>query len=33
MDPLLPALMAIVALAIGLALGWLVGRGRAGALA
>ena len=33
MDPLLPMLLAIAALAIGLALGWLVGRGRAGALA
>ena len=33
MDPLVPMLLAIVALAIGLALGWLVGRGRSGALA
>ena len=33
MDPLLPMLLAIVALAIGIVLGWLVGRGRAGALA
>src|SRR5688572_10927341 len=33
MDPLLPLLLAIVALAIGVVLGWLVGRGRAGALA
>ena len=33
MDPLLPLLLAIAALAIGLALGWLVGRGRAGAIA
>ena len=32
MDPL-PLLLAITALAIGLALGWLVGRGRAGAIA
>jgi DNA recombination protein RmuC len=33
MDPLVPVLLAIAALAIGLVLGWLVGRGRAGALA
>ena len=33
MDPLLPVLLAIAALAIGVVLGWLVGRGRAGALA
>jgi DNA recombination protein RmuC len=33
MDPQLPMLLAIVALVIGVALGWLVGRGRAGALA
>lgn len=33
MDPLLAVLVAIIALALGLALGWLVGRGRAGALA
>jgi DNA recombination protein RmuC len=33
MNPLLPALLAIAALAIGVVLGWLVGRGRAGALA
>src|SRR5215218_7516570 len=33
MNPLLPALLAIAALALGVALGWLVGRGRAGAIA
>ena len=33
MDPLLPVLLAMAALAIGVMLGWLVGRGRAGALA
>ena len=33
MDPLLSVLLVLVALAIGLVLGWLVGRGRAGALA
>ena len=33
MDSLLPALLTLVALAIGLLLGWWVGRGRAGALA
>ena len=33
MDPLLPVLLTIAALAIGFALGWLVGGGRTGALA
>ena len=33
MDPVLPILLAFAALAIGVVLGWLVGRGRAGALA
>ncbi len=33
MEPLLSVVMAFAALALGLALGWLVGRGRAGALA
>src|SRR5687768_17504863 len=33
MAPLLPILLALAALAIGLGLGWLVGRGRAGAIA
>jgi DNA recombination protein RmuC len=33
MDPLLPVLLAIAALAIGVLLGWQIGRGRAGALA
>src|SRR5688572_5079687 len=33
MDSLVPILLAFAALAIGVALGWLVGRGRAGALA
>jgi DNA recombination protein RmuC len=33
MDPLLPVLLTIAALAIGVALGWLVGGGRTGALA
>lgn len=33
MDPLVPMLLAIAAMAVGLVLGWLVGRGRAGALA
>src|SRR4029450_2935004 len=33
MNPLVPMLLAIAALVIGVALGWLVGRGRSGALA